>query len=222
MSRTLPGLLLCLCVILSACASPKIRKPEPPVTEQGQLNEVEPVVQKASILDYRGRNAGASVPRWLQAYLDGGIPGVEAMSEYQDVYAFVRENEGSLTNMEQWLKHFDVKRAFPRASADRLRYRFIRNLTARADDVYGRNYEAVVKAAFNTSFSDVWKESDFWIIERTGNASLQYRYFILMLIRREVYEETVREMLWKVSGEGSTREQTAAFFRVRDTFFEGF
>jgi hypothetical protein len=189
----------------------------------------------AGILDYRGKETGAGLPHWLDAYLNGGEAGIEVMSEYENVYAFVNEKyDVSSAPLEHWLRSFDVNRTFSRIAASRLIRRFTRDIKGTAgiediegrgnpDAVYGGYYETAVKAAFNTIFGSPWKASDFWIQESFSDKSTgaRYRYFILILIPRDSFEREVFALLDSIKA-GASKEQSDAFNGVKNAFFEGF
>jgi hypothetical protein len=202
--------------------------PEIPVLKEGPLNEALPLVQANSILDYSGKASGAALPRWLEAYLAGGNAGVEALPEYESVYAFVGENSGPAPQpLETWRQNFSAGRTFPRLAGARVRFRFIRALDTGADEVYGGYYQAAVKAVHEASYSGPWKEGDFWLLEEPGEnperagENGRYRYFVLVLISKDLFEQELREILDQIKDRG-TRDQYSAFEKLRENFFEGF
>jgi hypothetical protein len=206
--------------------------PEIPLFEERALNEALPVVQANSvldsILDYRGKALGQVLPRWVEAYLAGGNAGVEALPEYEYVYAFVGESSGpSLRPLEIWRRNFDVDRVFPRLAGARIRFRFISGLDTGADEVYGGYYQAAVKAAYAADYSGPLEEGDFWFVEEPGEnpegagENGRYRYLVLVLVPKDVFERNVREILEHIQDQG-TRDQHSAFERLRENFFEGF
>jgi hypothetical protein len=213
-------------LLLFACeGSPD---PEIPLLQEGPLNEALPALQTNSILDYQGKASGEALPRWVEAYLADGNAGVEALPEYEYVYAFVGENSGpSPRPLETWRRNFDAGRAFPRLAGARIRFRFIGALNTSADEVYGGYYQAAVKAAYRADYSGPRKEGDFWILEEPGENPEQagengrYRYFVLVLVSKDVFEQNVREILEHVQDQG-TRDQYSAFEKLRENFFEGF
>jgi hypothetical protein len=202
--------------------------PEIPVLREGPFNESPPVVQANRILDYQGKSSGQALPRWLEAYLAGGNAGVEALPEYEYVYAFVGENSGpSPAPLETWRRNFDTGRTFPRLAGARIRFRFIGGLQTSADEVYGGYYQATVKAAYGADYIGPWKEGDFWILEDPGEdteragKSGRYRYFVFVLVPKDVFEKEVRDILEQIKDRG-TRDQNSACEKLRENFFEGF
>jgi hypothetical protein len=185
-------------------------------------------MQTNLVLDYEGMASGQVLPRWVEAYLAGGDAGPEALPEYEYAYTFVGENSGPLPGpLETWRRNFDVKRTFPRLAAARIRFRFIRGLETAADELYGGNYQAAVKAAYRADYTGSWKEADFWILEERGEnperagENGRYRYLVLVLVPRDTFESEVRKILGTIENRG-TRDQNSAFGRVRENFFEGF
>jgi hypothetical protein len=200
--------------------------PEIPVPQEGPFNEALPAFQANLLLDYQGKDSGQALPRWVEAYLAGGNAGVEALPEYEYVYAFVGENSGPVP-LETWRRNFDAGRTFPRLAGARIRFRFILALDTGADEVYGGYYEAAVKAAYGADYNGPWKEGDFWVLEEPGEnperagENGRYRYLVLVLVPRDVFEREVQAIFEQTKGDG-TRDQHSAFEKLRENFFEGF
>jgi hypothetical protein len=223
--------LLVFCLFLCACAGRRSRIRQNSVTDEpsGPVNEplAAVTVQRDAILDYRGKAGGAKMPRWFDAYLDGGAAAVEALDDYGDRYAFVSENRNAAAGpLEQWLQRFDIDRNFPRAAAVRMRLRFIRNLAGSAAAVYGKNYEIAVKAAYDAAYTGYRREADFWIREESageGGAPVsRYRYFILILVPRGLFEQQTHAFLDRIAVKDAAPNQNSAFDYVRKHFFEGY
>ncbi|MDR1507031.1 MAG: hypothetical protein LBI67_07995 [Treponema sp.] len=200
---------------------------------EGPFNESPPQIHESRIADHTGKAEGRDIPRWVEAYLAGGDAGVDALPEYENVYAFIGENrmmietepQGALpAPLENWRRNFDVGRAFPRLAAARIRYRFIRGLSASAADVYGKCYDASVKAAYAARYSGPWKEGDFWVREEPGENSEgdgSYRCLVFVLVPKDIFEREVQEMLNPLKDLG-TKDQNSAFEKTLEVFFEGF
>jgi hypothetical protein len=223
--------LLIFCLFLCACAGRRNRRQPLTAPEEisGPFNELAAAaaVQRDAIRDYRGMAAGAKMPRWFEAYLDGGAAAVESLDEYSGQYVFVSENWGAASGpLEQWLQRFDIDRGFPRVAAVRLRFRFIRDLTGSADAVYGKNYENAIKAAYDAAYTGYRKEADFWIREESvrgdGAPVLQYRYFILIRVPRGLFEQQTRAFLDRITSANAAKDQNLAFDYVKEHFFEGY
>jgi hypothetical protein len=230
MKRIAPRIVLLLvCLLLCVCAGSRNRRRQLPLEEELPASSKEPSfavpLRRDDVLDYRGNAGKARMPRWFEAYLDGGIAAVEALDEYSGQYAFLSENRGTASGpLEQWLRRFDVDRGFPRLTAARLRARFNRNLAGSADSVYGANYEKAVKAAYNAQYYGCRKEADFWIREESGGMgdTPVYRYFILILVPKSLFERQTRAFLYGMETGNATRSQNSAFNDVRDQFFDGY
>jgi hypothetical protein len=208
-----------------SCAENRSRKGDFPPEGNRILNESfpEPALF-VDVVDYKGKSGRAALRPWVRAYLEYGNPGVEALSGYENVYAFVTEQRGEDTAvLSQWLGGFSLAQDFPRLVAARIRRRLVRGLARSADDEYGRNFERAVKAAYSTPFRGAWKEDDSWVLADEGNTGKpEYRYMILVLVPMNYLEGQINEMLFGLKTEGNTGEQNTAFYRVRDNFFEGF
>jgi hypothetical protein len=201
----------------------------PPETEAaGPVNEPEPLREYPEVEDFPGKGQDGEMPDWVAAYLAAGARGIEALPDYQGLYAFVSENHGaSLPPLEQWASSYRVSRAFGRTAAERFRRRFLRDISASADEVYGRYYEGAVKAFYNARFSEPAKADEFWIAEEKpaqgdepGGA--EYRYFILLLVPQDVFQKRMMEILDSVRYQNEENAKESAFEKVRDDFFTGF
>lgn len=201
---------------------------ETSLSREGPPNESPPAFRTNRILEYQGMAAGQALPRWVEAYLAGGNAAVETLPEYEYVYAFVGDNSGpSPGPLEIWRRNFDAERTFPRLAGARVRFRFIRGLDTSADEVYGGYYEAAIKAAYRADYAAFWKEGDFWVLEEPGEnperagANGRYRYLVLVLVPRDVFERELPEIL-KQKEDLGTRDQHSAFEKLLENFFEGF
>ncbi|MDR0586515.1 MAG: hypothetical protein LBG26_04690 [Treponema sp.] len=226
MKRFLSAMPAVFLLFLSVCRGDP--DPEIPVLQEGPFNESPPVPQANRILDYQGKSSDQALPRWLEAYLAGGNAEVEALPEYEYMYAFVGENSGpSPSPLETWRRNFDTERAFSRLAGARIRFRFIGAVETSADEVYGGYYQAAVKAAYGADYTGPQKEGDFWILEEPGEDPERagergrYRYFVFVLVPKDVFEEEVRNILEQVKDRG-TRDQNSACEKLREHFFEGF
>ncbi|MDR2766700.1 MAG: hypothetical protein LBB82_00075 [Treponema sp.] len=168
-------------------------------------------------VDYRGREAGLSLPAWLRTYLNGERTALEA-EIYALSYAFISENRNTrLPVINQWLRNFRIDYDVSRLIAARIRSRFDQNLQVLPDEVYGRNYQAAVKAAYATVFWGARREDDCWILDSDG----VYHGYILILVPRDTLEIQIKALMSSIKTD-SGRDQDQAFKGVVEHFFENF
>jgi hypothetical protein len=214
--------LLGIVLLWPGCTAVRVRK-EPQMPAGTPVNEPPPSPFIASIQDYKNRAAGTGLRPWIRAYFDYDNQGIEALEQYRDVYAFVALQSGDSTSLlDQWLRSFSLNQDFPRLVAARIRRRFTWNLSRSAAEEYGKNLDEAVRAAYNTPFSGARKEDDSWVFAEEPETAGEYRYLILFTVPRDQLEEQINEILSGVRVEGASRDQSAAFNRVRGNFFEGF
>jgi hypothetical protein len=177
--------------------------------------------QQVRPVDYQGRSEGRALPPWLRTYLSGGKAALEA-DRYALSYIFVTENRNSrLSVINQWLRNFRTDYDVSRLIAARIRTRLDmgqgQSLKAMPDKVYGRNYQAAVKAAYSTVYWGAEREENCWILDADGT----YRGYILILIPQDTLEIQIKALLGSIKTT-STHDQDQEFKAVVDHFFENF
>lgn len=209
-------------LIISGCAgraAPRlIRAPEP-------LEEPEPY----EIAAYQGQDQGNEMPAWLDVYLEKGLRGLESLAEYRQKYVFVAQNSGTNSRLlKQWAENFSPAQDFARLAAARIEARLSAAATAYPDDEYGLFFEMAVKAASDNAYQGAVKEDDYWILRRypggeeTGIRE-SFEFFILVSIDKSLFESQVNAILNRLNpAPPAGKEQTEAFNRVKENFFDGF
>jgi hypothetical protein len=200
-------------VVVFGCAHEEAAAPAgagpftPPVPERPRIRPV----------DYRGREAGLALPVWLRTYLDRERTALET-ELYALSYAFVSENRSTrLSVINQWLRNFRTDYDVPRLIAARIRSRFDQNLRALPDEVYGRSYQAAVKAAYATVFWGARREDDCWILDSGG----VYHGYILILVPKDTLEIQIKALMSSIKTD-SGHDQDQEFKSVVEHFFETF
>jgi hypothetical protein len=217
-------------MLFSACAAAP--KAPPFIQDNPELSALWPGVspeEPYQIIGHKTMEPEApeqDLPEWVSRYLDGGVPGVEAMPQYEASYVFVGKNSGAnIDALNQWVTAFTAVQDSPLLIASRVQDRFAGASTGRADWEYGRYFENLVRAAADTVYTGIRKEDDYWILKRftTDDEEDSYDFFVLLSIEKEALKAQLDVVLEKASENLQTsRDQTAAINRFKETFYEGF
>jgi len=231
------GISVLFCVF--SCSRPERVKNAPVREIQYDLPpQNEPPVLR--ILNYKNKGEGAALASWLRSYLGNGISGPESLISYRGFYLFIASTRSvNLSVINQWIRNYSYERDFSRLAAKRIQDRLNMGLPGRPPDmVYGPNYAKAVKAAYDNVFWGSLRLDDTWVLgvkeekkddEETAESERpMYWAFVLVSIPRETLEIQVVELLSKITnsatggGRRATKEQNAAFDRVKENFFEKF
>jgi hypothetical protein len=169
------------------------------------------------------------MPAWLDVYLEKGLRGLESLAEYRQKYVFIAQNSGTNSRLlKQWAENFSPAQDFARLAAARIEARLSAAATAYPDDEYGLFFEMAVKAASDNAYQGAVKEDDYWILRRypggeeTGIRE-SFEFFILVSIDKSLFESQVNAILNRLNpAPPAGKEQTEAFNRVKENFFDGF
>lgn len=232
-------LILSAALIFSACSSQKkvVFQPEP---EPDEMPKQEVKTENWQLLESRNGPAGAFVPDWVNRFLEGGIPAVEASVLYQEKYVFIGENRGENFNaLRQWADGFTVSQDLPGLVTRRVEHRLLSAASLYPDDEYGEYFETLIKKVSNTEYGEALKEDSFWMRRRVISGSEEaanaeappglppvyerYEFFVLISIDKLVLQNRIRELMANVkTAAAPTREQATAINRIQHNFFEGF
>jgi hypothetical protein len=193
--------------------------------EQAGVNE--PVYH---LTDYKTRAEGGAIPQWVERYLAGDIAAVEALEEYGNRYVFIARSRGSkFRAQEQWVRGFLVGLDFARLTAVRIEKRFTLAASGFPDAVFGRYFEALIRAASDASWAGAVKEDDFWLkgfyqeAGGGGRGGESYDFMILVTVDKAQLASQIQPLLLNVKPQAPmSRDQLAAVNRVRDRFFDEF
>jgi hypothetical protein len=177
------------------------------------------------VLDYKDKNA--PIPEWVTRYQTEGIPGVEALSEYQDKYIFIAENSGSNINaLKQWDSSFQVDLDLPRLVSARVQACLTLAASATYPDrEFGPFFEAAVKRSSDIVYDGV-KEADFWSLRQySANEAVSeklYNFLILVLVDKSLLQVEIHTVLNGIDLKPLSDDQRDAVDQIKDTFFAGF
>ena len=221
------------CILLTGCPGQPAAR-----ANRAARGDPETVPARPSVItDYSGKNSGAAIPQWAQAYLEMKEAGVEALDGYEDRYVFVAFNTGSnFAALGQWQEGFRPELDFALLVSRRIDRRMLLTAASYPDDEYGAFYEMLVRAASNKIWSGAERRDFFWLrrqytdegdydeIETTAPLVFDaYEFFILVAIEKIVLMQQVNALFSEVTPSPPlTREQNNAVNRLKDRFFDGF
>jgi hypothetical protein len=224
MKRILIISLVLAALLFAACAG----DPEP--APLGPAPEYQQQTDAYTVVDHKTMALGQDVPEWVTRYMSDGVGGVEAMPLYEGKYVFIGEDSGTNLNaLRQWSTGFTVAQDMSRMVSTRVQARFAGAATGSPDDEYGRYFESVVKSASDASYSGARRETDFWVLKRFYEADgkkidrEEYDYYVLVSIDKELLQQQIDDVLDGVELDTApTEEETTAYDRVKEAFYEGF
>ncbi len=213
-------LILAVIFFVTGCAS---NKEEPPRELEAQ--------QKTSVIEHKGTALGINdIPSWVDVYITQGIPGLEKMPEFADMYCFVGENTGTNRNsLQLWGNGFNIPQEIARTVSSRVKALFTGAATGSPESAYGSYFENVVKSTADATYSGARKLNDWWVYVRYYNddgktrMKDEYRAFVLTTIPKVQLDQQVMDVINGVSSAGTTPEQMTAVDRVKSIMAaEGF
>jgi hypothetical protein len=211
-------------VFLSSCITDSGRKPY----ELPTIPEEAKIPRTFTILDYKNKSIGGTVPEWVNSYHDSGLRGVEALKAYQDSYVFIHKNEGNNFNaLQLWKDNFSAELDFPRMAATRIEARFSAAVPY-PDEEYGTFYEELVRAASDASWTGAAIKDDFWIRKKynpneTEDEQETWEFLIFVTIEKSGFTSQLETIFEKINPIPPPSEnQIAAANRVKEQFFEKF
>lgn len=214
---------VCAHVCLFSCATPE--KPPPQLT-WSPPSAPAPPVQTASVVSQKSD----AFPEWVQAYLAGGLRGVERLYAYRSAYVFIKENKGNNEPaLGQWASHFSVEREFSRMVAKRVQNRLERNVKTYPDYEYGVFFENAVKAFSDAQYEHAVKLEDFWferLISVEDGVEVnrhEFLFLIMVVIEKKTLVEQINAIFPTIPlVPEPTSVQLNAISHVKNTFFTGF
>jgi hypothetical protein len=218
-----------LIILFTACVLQRGKKVLQPEPEDPGLRETWEIIETQNGPGQEG------IPLWVNCYLEGDARKIETLDSYNGKYVFIGENRGDFNALRQWANGFSPMQDVPGLVARRVENRFISATSLYPDDAYGEYFTEMMKKVSDGEYPSAVKEQTFWIKRKiildaseTANekpdAEIErYEYLILVTIEKEILQKQIRDMMAAVKSPASvTREQTAAFNKIQNTFFEGF
>jgi hypothetical protein len=210
----------------AACVS-EPGQPRESIIETEKDTGIKPVYH---LTDYKTRAEGGAFPAWVEYYLEGTIAAVEALEEYEDRYVFIAQSRGTnFRALEQWVRGFSVEMDFARLAAVRIENRFTQAASGFPDTVFGGYFEDLIRAASDAAWEGAVREDDFWLKgfyqgeDENADGSESYDFMILVTVEKTLLASRIQSLLADVKPQVPvSRDQLAAFNRVRDRFFDGF
>jgi hypothetical protein len=221
-----PWLLTAALTLCAGCLNTPRALPGPAIIPIAPAPPVEPY----TIEDHQGRETGDAIPEWVNRYLQGGIPLLEALAGYEERYLFVAHDQGTnLKALGQWVAGFRLAKDFSRLAAARVQARMTQAARGSPDGEYGRYFEQVIRASSDASYFGALREDDFWVYKQYqresggGTNPGMYEWYILISIDKVLLEHQITAILDQVTVDlPPTREQAAAILRLKENFYEEF
>jgi len=224
--------ILFLALVFSSCTSQTARMiihPEP-------RKEIPQPARMWVITESQNGGPDAAIPEWVNLYLNGDIPGIEALAAYKDAYIFVGENSGSnFAALSQWAASFTAEQDLPRLAAARIKNRMTSAAALYPDDEYGDFYETFIKTAMDMDYTNSAVEDRFWVkrniitmpadtaADELPRTEERYDFLVLVSVNRITMQNQIRGAMDGIKTKvPPTRDQTAAISRIKQTFFERF
>jgi hypothetical protein len=221
--KNIPIVLFVLCAVLmvSGCASKKAAEPTAEAAPILEAREMTGTV-RTEVLDHKGAALGINLlPVWVQVYVEKGIPGVEALPDFDGFYCFVGEGTGdNLPSLTTWVTNYNISRDIAASVSNRVNALFIGSESGSPQNTYGSYYETVVTSSANAAYSGARKINDWWIRVRRYDPDSkrkyddEYRAYVLYTIDKQILDKQVLSMMEQVAS-AATSDQQRAIDNVR-------
>jgi hypothetical protein len=151
---------------------------------------------KAITLEHKGSGLGIdTLPQWISEYMDRGVPGVEAMTDFTGKYCIVAEEYGpQLQPLLTWVNNFNAQQQIGAQISTRVASVFKAHESKLPDDDASiRKYDNAINTLVTATYTGARKESDWWVkqqIVQKGQADeIRYRAMALYTIDRKVLNQ---------------------------------
>jgi hypothetical protein len=153
-------------------------------------------------VEHKGTGLGIDqLPIWITAYMNSGSSGIEALSEYKDVYAIVAEENGTaLQPLLTWVSNFNAQQQIGATINTRIASLFQANesMLPNTDEAV-RSYNNAINTLVSTSYTGARKDSDWWIKQRIEEKDKEpetrYRAMVLYTIPKTILNEQIAQQL---------------------------
>jgi hypothetical protein len=152
------------------------------------------------VLDHKGAAMGDNaVPKWVNAYLDGGEIAVEKLSDYKGYYCFVGTEEGVNKDMViRWAQGVAGPALIAAQISTRLEQITEGQFGVATDEDFDQSLKQVSTSAVSATFSGARKVNDWWVRMRTYDPddpaailSDDYRAYVLYIIEKKQLDKQV-------------------------------
>jgi hypothetical protein len=215
-----------LALIFSLVACQSTKKGDPDKLGNADVSKV----NRPEIVDYKGSEFQANPPKWITAYIDGGIPAVEKLPEFSGKYCIIfemdAENKDSVMLM---IANFRAANEIAGRISTRVQSRFAGAQVG--DQKTLETYmESVVKVAREATVSGFFQDGEMWTQLQTFKPGAKkepdkviFRGYQLWTIDKDLLKQQIDKILDSTAAnEPKTPEKQAAIDRVKEAFYEGF
>jgi hypothetical protein len=200
------------------------------------------------VIEHQNSSAGEDMPEWVRLSLESSFRELETHAAFAGRFVFIGRSEGSsFKALGNWKDKFSGELDFSRLAAARIEARFS-SAVANPDQAYGSYFEALIRAASDTSWRGAVRVDDFWVLKRytpqrngdeayeedieeaIGEAALEpepereaWEFLILLTMERALFSSQLEQIFQNLNPHPPpSSAQAAAAARVRDRFFDGF
>jgi hypothetical protein len=172
-------------------------------------------------LDYKGKAAGMdfTLPSWASQFIMNGNNGVQAMSQFYNVYCIVGEASGE--NKRNVIAQANISGQL-RISSGLIHNSLLAKYEERIPDLYNSTYsekvDHIITATALRCYTGAKREDDWWTLRRLYNLDDQSKYedeyisYVLFTIPKEEFHFQIAMAL----------ENTATYFRQLATQYESY
>jgi len=179
-----------------------------------------------TIIDYKNKDIGGTIPQWVDIWLDFGERAVENLDVFRGRYVFVARNEANNFNaLSLWKDGFSPELDFPRLAATRIEARLAYAVDD-PDQGYGAFFETLIRAASDFPWTGAVRVDDFWTLRRFesgGEGAPEWEFIILVTIDKLLFAYQFETVFQATNpNPPPTRDQRTTINRVMERFFDGF
>jgi hypothetical protein len=187
---------LAVVVALSACASSGGAKQPDRITLSSSA-DIETIEHKGTALGQ------AQLPQWVSSYLDGGVPRVEALDDYNGKYCIIAEEYGpALQQLMTWVNNFNAQQQIGAQISTRVASTFKANENKVPDNEDSkRKFSNAINTLVAASFSGARKESDWWVHQRVTDGKKKtdrYSAMVLYSIDKKILDDQIKAQVTKL------------------------
>jgi len=164
-------------------------------------------------LEHQGTAVGVTqVPQWLMEYTNSGIPGVEALKEFEGKNVFIADeiqngdNPATLQMVRRWVNSFNAQQQIAATINTRVVSAFQANESKvpNSSEMTSK-FENAINTLNTASYSGARKEADWWVKQRVSSKGqpdvIRYTGYVLYTIPAEELKAQVVSNIEKAKKE---------------------
>jgi hypothetical protein len=180
--------------IVTGCASGK------PTVKRFELESENSVVT----LEHKGTGLGVTkLPAWLSEYFERGVPGVEALADYQGKYCIVGDERGpELEEVLVRANSFNTQQQIGAQISTSIASVFKANESKVPDEASSRKYSNALNTLVNASYTGARKEGDWWLKQRISESGavdeIRFTAYVLYSIDRKMLDTQIANQITRM------------------------